>query len=455
MHESDTIVALATAAGPAAIATVRLSGSDSITIAARLFSPASLSEIPSHRAVFGQIHDPETGRLLDHALCTVMRGPGSYTGEDVVEISCHGSPAVTNEVLALCCRQGARIALPGEFTRRALEHGRMDLAQAEAVLDLIHARTPLAARAAAEKLSGGFSNEIECIAEHLLSLLAKVEAGLDFPEDVENAESETFCSALERQAAEPLARILSAYNDGEVLRSGVYVAIVGRPNAGKSSLLNALLDRDRVLVTEEAGTTRDVVEESLITSGGLFVLADTAGLSENAARLELLSMERSRQALEKARLVLFVVDGSRGSVEEEAQLLEAECTGKEVLVLANKADIAGEEKLACVEAAFSGRNVLRISALTGQNLSLLRRHMAAFFPTFSGSASCGPNMRQKLSLERAAAGIQAALDNARSQAWELAAEDLRISIAGLDETLGRNVSEDVLDRIFSLFCIGK
>jgi len=439
MQPGDTIAAISTPPGEGAVALIRISGPGGPAILRGIFQPGF--PVP-RRATYGKIHDG--GRVLDQVLVTVFPGPASYTGEDMVEIGCHGGILLAASLLELVLRSGARAAEPGEFTHRAFLNGKIDLTRAEAVMDLISARTPLALRAAAEQLQGRIGEEADAIRAGVLELVAHLEAFIDFPEEgIDPATGD----ALQEKMAAALGRIdglLSTASSGRVLREGVRVAIVGRPNVGKSSLLNHLLGIERAIVSPLAGTTRDTIEESACLRGILFRLTDTAGLRETADPVEREGVERAQRTLERADLVLHVFDAT-----EEFQ--EPVLREREILV-ANKADLVAE-------AAALPANALRVSAKTGAGLPRLIEAMIRETCGQHLSASdslAAVNARHKALLESAKASLARASSLlASGSPPELTAIELRDALDAVGRITGAADTEEILGEIFGNFCIGK
>ncbi len=453
----DTIAAIATPLQPGAIGILRLSGPEAIAAAGAVFTPRSgrpLADYESRRLVYGTLRD-RAGTPIDLALATVSRGPESYTGEDTAEIHCHGSPAVLGLGLEALFAQGARQAGPGEFTRRAFLNGRLDLAQAEAVADLIDAGTPAAVRQAAGQLSGALSRRIAGIYDGLTDLLAHFHAVLDYPdEEIDPFEAGTIRAALERAGGE-LGTLLDTYDRGKWIARGVPCAIAGRPNAGKSSLLNALLGYDRAIVSDIPGTTRDTVEEKAVVGGVLLRLVDTAGLRETGDPVERLGVARSRAALEGARLILMVLDQSRPAGPEDLELVRKAAALAPTILVLSKADLPPvltiTEELECCPR-------ISVSAKTGQGLAGLERAVAALFPTgpewetgelLANARQAEAAGRAQRALERAGEALAAGLTP------DAVLTDVEEALAALGELTGRSIREDVTRRIFERFCVGK
>jgi tRNA modification GTPase len=452
----DTIAAISTPPGEAGIGIVRLSGPESQTIARRLFRPRrSHPHWQSHRLYLGHILDSR-GEVLDEVLLTLMRAPHTYTREDVVEIHCHSGFAVLRAILGEVLAQGARLARPGEFTLRAFLSGRLDLSQAEAVLEVIKARTQASLRVATAHLVGGLGQRLGGISAALLGVLVRLEAALDFPEEA----AELAPAAIEEALAGPqeeLEHLLATYKQGRLLREGVKVVLAGRPNVGKSSLLNRLLDADRAIVTDIPGTTRDVIEETVTLGGLALVLSDTAGLRQARDLVEELGVARSRERLAQADLILYLVDGSAPFSPEDTQVL-GELAGRPVLIVLNKIDLPQKIQLEDISRNFS-HLVVAISALTGQGLENLEQ--AVLDLVLEGGVRTDGEIvtqaRHAGLLVRAGEALargRALLDQAEPS-WELVALEVKEALLALGEITGEEVGDAVLDHIFSEFCIGK
>jgi tRNA modification GTPase len=457
MHPEETIAAISTPIGHGGIGIVRLSGSDALKTADKIFISAKkkmLSQIKTHRILYGHIVDPKTEETVDEVLVSVMKAPDTYTKEDVVEINCHGGPVPLNRTLGLLLDAGARLAEPGEFTRRAFLNGRIDLAQAEAVLDTINSLTEKSQKAALEQLQGRLSEKIGRIREELLDLTANVEAYIDFPE--EDIEPESMAGLKERASniKNGLKALIDSSREGLILREGLKTAIIGRPNVGKSSLLNALLEKDRVIVTEMPGTTRDVIEEYLNIEGIPLRIVDTAGIRESHDLAEKEGVERSLRAMNDAALILMVLDGKEPLHETDMELLKS--TGsKETLIVINKTDLPQkiDENLLPAD-----NPAIKISALNGTGLAGLKKSIID--KALKGSAETGTavvtNLRHLKALKKASSSIKAfdaGLKKALSP--ELLSVELRDALDAVGEIIGITTTEDILNRIFSSFCIGK
>jgi tRNA modification GTPase len=440
MLENDTIAALSTPPGEGALAVVRISGPEAWSIARKIFRGAR--EFAPRRAHLGRVVNADG--VVDEVVLTAWRGPASYTGEDVVELCGHGGALVSAQVLRTALDAGARAAGPGEFTQRAFLNGKMDLTQAEAVMDLIRAQTPLAARAAAEQLRGRIGDEISAIREALLDIVAHVEAYIDFPDEDIDPDTGAGMRARLVAARERIAKLLATADEGRILREGVWLAICGRPNAGKSSLLNRLLGYDRAIVSPTPGTTRDTIEESLSLRGIPFRVIDTAGLRDTADAIEREGVHRARAAVERADVVLRVIDATEPEALEDPPVSE-----DEILVL-NKIDQIQnlKSKIQNQVSCASGEG---IDALIDAIVSRVHAEPAGARDSFAAI-----NARHQSCLQRAAVALDAALERFDAGAEpEFVAVDLRAALDAAGEVVGVVDTEDILGRIFSSFCIGK
>lgn len=460
--EFDTIAAISTPLGEGAIAIVRLSGDDAVQIANQLFRGVNgklLTEVASHTIHYGHLLDPQNGQVVEEVMVSVMKGPKTFTKEDVVEINCHGGIVSVNRVLQHVLKNGARIAEPGEFTKRAFLNGRIDLSQAEAVMDLIRAKTDRAMNVALGQMEGRLSKLIRKLRQEILEILAHVEVNIDYPEydDVE----EMTHKMLKEKASyvrEELKKLLQTGEQGKILREGISTAIVGRPNVGKSSLLNSLVHENKAIVTDVPGTTRDVVEEYVNVRGVPLRLLDTAGIRETEDIVERIGVERSRAVLKEADLILLVLNYSDPLTSEDENLFKV-VEGMDVIVIINKTDLTQQIDLERVTELAENNKIVTTSLLEDQGIDDLEEAIASLF--FAGSIETGDstyvsNSRHiallNLSLqaiEDAIAGVEMGtpIDIVQidlTRVWEL-----------LGEIIGDSVHESLLDQLFSQFCLGK
>lgn len=463
MNETETIAAISTPWGEGGIGVIRISGRDALKVALRVFHPkAGTKELKERYLYRGLMKEADGGAVIDNGFFALMKGPRSYTGEDVVEFHCHGGPLVLKRVLEEVIRSGARLASPGEFTRQAFLNGKLDLTQAEAVIDVIRAQTELSLSSAMGRLEGVLSGKVREIKEVLFGLLTHLEAELDFPEDeVDGLSLDVLLSGI-RRAEDGLRRMLSTYEEGSALKDGVKVLILGRPNVGKSSLLNILLKQERAIVTPVPGTTRDIIEEVVNIRGLPVRLMDTAGLRDTSDHVESIGVRLAKERIKDAGLILFVIDSSTGDFNEDIELLKG-IEGKKVLVTVNKVDLVGAKTISEIKGSFEGHGLSLISALRSEGVEELKDRIyegAAGHPYgVSGQAPPGElivSLRHKTALEEALSGIErtkAAIE--AGLAKEFIATDLRWSLDRLGEITGETTTEDILERIFSNFCIGK
>ncbi len=460
MFLEDTIVAIATPLGEGGLAVVRISGTNAFAIADKCFQPIGKSSLnpsaaPTHTIQFGKIVRDE--KVIDEVLLAVLRAPRTFTREDTVEISCHGGLLPAKLVLDTVLAAGARMAEPGEFTKRAFLNGRIDLAQAEAVADLIHSRTELALTAANEQLAGKLSQRINQLRDDLMLTLAHVEAHIDFPdEDISPDTKENLLQRLESGIAF-MDELLRTANEGQILRRGIRAAIIGRPNAGKSSLLNQLLGHDRAIVSPIAGTTRDTIEETANIRGLPVIFIDTAGLREAGDEIELEGIRRSRATLASAEFILHVLDASEPLTEADKNYLTEFADKKRILIL-NKSDLPKQLELP-PQLNSQPSTLITISSLSGQGIEALKdaiKNLVWAGEIKAEMLQVTINSRHQDALNRARFSARLATDALRDDVTlELVAMDLRLAANAVGEIVGKTTTEDLLDSIFSAFCIGK
>lgn len=464
MNYHDTIAAISTPIGEGGIGIVRVSGPLSLGIADRLFQssrPSKPSSFPSHTLHHGFIVDPERGEKADEVLLSVMRSPHSYTAEDIIEINGHGGLAPLLHILELVLKEGARLAEPGEFTKRAFLHGRIDLTQAEAVAEIIRAKGERGLKLAMHHLDGSLSRKIRDLQERLLSMLAEAEAATDFPEEdlaiLSRAEMERKMGEIELE----LKRLAASFQEGRIFQEGIIAPIAGRANVGKSSLFNALLERERAIVTPYPGTTRDSLEEIISVQGLPFLLIDTAGMRGGGPHLEMAEkegMERGRAWMEKADLLLLVIDGSAALAEGDRNLLW-QARGRRSLLLMNKMDLGAKVSREEALRLLPGVPCMEISAKTGQGLQELK---GAMFEAMEGGGLdmtqdlVITNLHHRSALREAGHAVARGKESVASGlSFEFVSLDLRESLDALGKITGETTSEDLLKEIFSRFCIGK
>ncbi|MBE6940238.1 MAG: tRNA uridine-5-carboxymethylaminomethyl(34) synthesis GTPase MnmE [Ruminococcaceae bacterium] len=450
---SDTIAAIATPQTPSAIGILRLSGPDTHAVLHQVFR-ARGKLLPARKMVYGDLLDRQ-GDVIDHVLCVFFPGPGSYTGEDCAELHCHGSPVVLNEGLSALLAAGCRQARGGEFTQRAFLNGRLDLIQAEAVIDLIDAETAEAAKNAVGQLGGSLSRCVDTVYDALMEIVSRFYAVVDYPdEDIEPLQQEQILSTLDRSAAE-LSRLLASFSRGSLLKNGIPTVILGKPNAGKSSLLNALLGYDRAIVTDIAGTTRDTVEEKVRLGHVLLRLCDTAGIRRSEDTVEQIGVDRARRAAQEAQLALLVLDGSTPLSQEDREAMELAQQADHLLVLINKSDLPQQLDAATLPPEWG--TPLSLCARDGLGLEQLTETICALYP--SDTAMQGQlltNARQADAVERALSAVRSASEAlAAGMTPDVVLTDAEAALEALGELNGKHIREDLVATIFSRFCVGK
>lgn len=458
---NDTIAALATPHGSGALAVIRLSGKRSFDICekfsyTRFNEPIIFSEKKGYTVHYAVIREKEF--VIDEVLMTVFKGPNSYTGEDSIEISCHGSMYIQQQILQLLLKYGARMAQPGEFTLRAFLNGKFDLSQAEAVADLIASNSGLSHQVAMQQLRGGFSSKIKLLRDHLINFASLIELELDFSEeDVEFADREDL-KKLIHTITNIIDKLIHSFEVGNVIKNGIPVAIVGKPNAGKSTLLNVLLEDDRAIVSEIPGTTRDVIEDEMVIEGVLFRFIDTAGIRTTTDIIEQIGVNKAFEVIKKSAIIIYLFDAhelSSGDLKMEIDLIKEHIGTSQLLMVANKIDMENEAEL---KKEFSDFPVIYISAKTGTNIDVLKNKLVNLFDsrTVNTTETIVTNARHSNSLKRANTALQKVLKGLDANiAGDLLAAEIRFALEELGNITGEVTSDDLLESIFSKFCIGK
>ena len=454
----DTIAAIATPPGEGGIGIIRISGERAKEVMDRVFVPANGKPAESRRMTYGTVVDPEDGRKIDEVLCVYMKGPKTYTVEDVVEINCHGGMIPLRQTLQLVLRQGARMADPGEFTKRAFLNGRLDLTQAEAVIDLIRAKTDKTFDVAMSQLDGHFSERIRSIRKELVDILVNIAVNIDYPdEDIEEITYDKLEADL-KQVQDSIETLLSSTSTGRILQDGLAVAIIGKPNVGKSSLMNSLLGDARAIVTDIPGTTRDTIEEHLSIKGIPVRLTDTAGIRHTDDVIEKIGIERSKASFNQADLVIFILDSSRPLEEEDREIMELINPEKTIAVF-NKIDLRPVLNRTDIEELMPGVRVIETSMATRDGISLIEDQVVSM--VYGGRVSQRESVmvtsaRHQDLLEKA---LQSAKDGmsmtARKEALEFIEIDVNSCYERLGEIIGETVQDDIINEVFSRFCLGK
>ncbi len=446
---NDTIVAISTALGEGAISIIRVSGDDAIKIVNGIFKGKDLSKVDSHTINYGHIIYKD--EIIDEVLVSVMKSPKTYTKEDVIEINTHGSIAVVNKIMEILLLSGCRLAEPGEFTKRAFLNGRIDLTEAEGVMDLINSETELTRKMAVNELSGKVSKLITDLREKIVALISNIEVNIDYPEyeDIEVVTIDRIKKEV-KEMKEELTKILKLSEDGKILKDGIKTVILGKPNVGKSSLLNALLEENKAIVTDVKGTTRDIVEGSIIVGGVKLNLIDTAGVRKSSDVVEKIGIEKSLSLIDEAELILLVLDSSEELTEEDKFLLD-KTKDKKRIVIMNKDDLENNNKY--------NEDVIRISAKTNQGIDLVKDKIKELFNAnafLNKNLTYFTNVRQITILKQAIESLndayQGVLNNSEIDMIEI---DLKLAWERLGDIIGANYTEELIDNLFSRFCLGK
>jgi tRNA modification GTPase len=459
MKEFDTICAISTAIGEGGIAIIRVSGDKALDIVSKIFiskNEKDIKDMKTYTMRYGHIINIDNKDLVDEVIISYMKGPRSFTAEDTVEINCHGGVTSTNKVLEMVIKAGARLAEPGEFTKRAFLNGRIDLSQAEAVMDLITAKTDLAMKSALMQSNGSLSQKINKLSDYLLNVLALIEYAVDFTEDEEEVDPSIPIRVKESLEAawDDINKLLKSADEGKIIRDGLSLAIVGKPNVGKSSLLNVLLKEKRAIVTDVAGTTRDVIEEYINLDGIPVKIIDTAGIRETEDIVEKIGVEKSREKIREADLVLLVLDTSRTLDNEDKEIIDA-VKDKKTIILLNKIDLDNKIDANILK---NFKNIIRISAKEDLGIDKLKEEIKTMF--FNGQIDSESliisNSRHKQALIRAGENCNLALNSVkRNEYLDLVSIYVTAGLKALGEITGKEIEEDLVDKIFKEFCCGK
>lgn len=457
----DVIAAISTPVGAGGIGIVRMSGTGSISIADKVFQGKQgkkLADKKSHTISYGKVINPKTGEVIDEVLALLMKAPNTYTKEDVVEFDCHGGTLVVQTILEVLLQQGARLAEPGEFTKRSFLNGRMDLTQAEAVIDLIHSKTDLGRQSAIKQLEGRLAKKVREIRQEVLDMIASIEAAIDYPEHDVEEETRADMKQKSQKVLQKLEQLLSSADKGKIIKEGLETVIVGKPNVGKSSLLNYFLQEERAIVTDIPGTTRDTVEEYVNIEGIPIKLVDTAGIRQTSDLVEKMGVEKSREYASRADLVLMVIDASRPIEEEDKEILEI-VKGKNAIVLLNKIDLQPKIQKEDLMEFVPQENILPLSVKEETGFDVLTKRLREMFLGEEGSLGEQEllgNTRHKNALFYAKEAIERALQTIDSGMPEdFISMDLQEVNQYLGEITGDSVDEEIIDRIFTKFCLGK
>lgn len=473
---NSTITAVATPPGSGGIGIIRISGKDAQSIAESIFikhQRQKLSEksgrnkglfnkrikFESHKLYLGNIIDKEKGKKIDEVLLAVMKAPNSYTREDVVEINAHSGQIALNEIINLILKKGARLAQPGEFTKRAFINGRIDLTQAEAVIDIINARTEKSLEIASSQIEGKLKNKISSIRDSLIKLLSEIEAGIDFPEEeIEGLDNDDIIERIKKEITKPLKDLLKNYEKGHVFKEGIRLVVAGKPNVGKSSLMNRMANKERAIVTALPGTTRDIIEETININGIPAIISDTAGLHNSKDPVEVLGIEKAYEQIKISDIVLFMIDASLELTKEDYKILK-DLKHKEKIIIINKIDLVNKNYVFVKPERWRGIETVKISALYNRGIDKLKRVITNIVTdglSIINNNSIIPNLRHKIEIEKCLKTSSRIKEGLKEEtAFELIAIDLKEAIDSLGEIIGVSIKEEILDKIFSRFCIGK
>jgi len=446
----SAIIAVATPVGASGIGIVRMSGSHSLQIAQKIYR--SKKEIKPNKISFGKVVNPDTEKTIDEIVLLYFKAPYSFTGEDTIEFHCHGNPYIMDKVLDLCLKNGAKLAERGEFTKTAFLNGKIDLTQAEGIYDLINSKTSVSMLSATEQMEGKFSSRIKNIRTKLIKALSHIEAIIDFPDEIDDEPASNFYPIIEN-SLEEINIFISTADAGKLYREGVNIAIIGKPNVGKSSLLNALLRTDRAIVTDIPGTTRDTLEEYLNIKGVPIRIIDTAGLRHTEDKIEKIGIERSQASINQAQLVLFILDAVSTISKEERELIEKIKEEKPVILVVNKIDLTDNFKL-----PQDFKDIVFISAMFGRGIEKLEEKIYSLLMhgKTDSTLEFNINQRHKEILYRASESLNQALQTTKKNLpLDFLAIDIKSTIVSMGEIIGENVTDEVIEEIFSNFCVGK
>ncbi|MBU1052445.1 MAG: tRNA uridine-5-carboxymethylaminomethyl(34) synthesis GTPase MnmE [Proteobacteria bacterium] len=458
---NDTIAAISTPAGSGGIGIIKISGENAKYIASLIFKKSGRNKNyilnESHKLYHGHIIDPDSQKALDEVLLSIMLAPHSYTGEDVVEINVHSGIFLLKTILNIVINKGARLAEPGEFTKRAFINGRIDLTHAEAIIDIINAKNKKALEIANTQVDGLLRNCVETMLNVLNNIIVKVEAGIDFPDDLESLSFDTDIKNIEKNVINKLNELISGYDEGHVLREGLKLVIAGRPNVGKSSLMNRLLKKDRAIVTSIPGTTRDIIEETIMISGFTAIISDTAGLHNTKDPIESIGIQKAKEQIKNADIILFVIDAKNPFTEEDKKLFEI-INKKQLVVVFNKIDLLQEGILVEINEELKSFPCVRVSSLFNTGVEFLKETVkeTAIKNIDCSHSAIIPNLRQKTALEKCLVSIISVCEGMKTgEAYEILSIDLKGAIESLNLVIGNSIKMDILNQIFSRFCIGK
>lgn len=455
---TETIAAISTGGNSSGINIIRISGNKALDIISRVFT--NYAKLDHQKIIYGKIINKDTNKTIDEVLVSCFKAPHSFTGEDVCEINCHGGRKITLEILKLVCQNGARIAKPGEFSKRAFLNGKMDLSKAEAIIDVINAKTEAQAKVAVNQLEGGLYQKVEDIRDRLVNLMAEIEVSIDYPEyDYEEITEDVLEKRLE-EIKDEIQKLIKTYNEGKYIKNGVNLAIVGNTNVGKSSLLNTLLQEEKAIVTDIEGTTRDVIEETLVIGNLVLNVSDTAGIRDTEDIVEAIGVNKSLKAIEDTDIIIYLIDLSRGIRDKDVELLtKIKEQNKPYIVGINKVDISRENEIKIREELKAHKYVIGMSTVTGEGIETLKDSIEEIFNVKdidSEENRIIVNERHKSILERAKESINKAVEiNKLGQSQDLVAIDIKEALELLGEITGKSASEDVITRIFEKFCLGK